>query len=105
MTTPENTTVLDNPTEARFEVRVDGVVAGFAEYQRSPSTLVLTHTEVDDAYEGMGLAGQLAATAFASARDAGVAVLPTCEYMAEYVARNPELLDLVPEARRAEFGL
>ena len=105
MTTPTNTTVQDNPDESRFEVHVDGELAGFADYQLSSTSLLLTHTEVDDAYEGMGLAGQLAANAFAYAADAGLAVLPRCQYMASYVKRHPELLRLVPEARRAEFGL
>lgn len=97
--------VSDNPQENRFEVHVDGELAGYAEYTRSSSSLLLTHTVVEDAYEGEGLAGKLAKFAFASARDAGLAVLPRCPYMAKYVAKHPELLDLVPEDRRGEFGL
>ena len=105
MTVPANVSVQDNPAESRFEVHVDDELAGFADYQRSSTSLLLTHTEVDDAYEGQGLAGQLAATVFAYAADAGLAVLPRCPYMASYVKRHPELLDLVPEDRREEFGL
>lgn len=105
MSIPERVTVHDNPAEGRFEVHVDGELAGYAEYERSTSTLVLTHTVVEDAYEGRGLAGQLAASAFAEASDAGLRVLPRCPYMAKYVAEHPALLDLVPEDRRAEFGL
>lgn len=98
-------TVQDNPPAHRYEVHVDGELAGFAEYERSTRSLLLTHTVVDDAFEGQGLAGQLAATVFAQARESGLAVLPRCPYMAKYVAKHPELIDLVPEARRAEFGL
>lgn len=97
--------VQDNPTAGRFEVHVDGELAGFADYERSTRSLLLTHTEVDEAFGGRGLAGELAATAFAQARDQGLAVLPRCAYMARYVGKHPELLDLVPQDRRAELGL
>lgn len=98
-------TVSDNPTESRFEVHADGALAGFAEYVRSGSKLTLTHTEVDDAFAGQGLAKALAAGVLGCAREEGLAVLPKCPFVARYVQRNPEWVDLVPEDRRAEFGL
>ena len=45
------TTVADNPTAHRFEITVDGTVAGFAAYQRDGSTVSFTHTEIDPSFE------------------------------------------------------
>lgn len=98
-------TMSDNPTESRFEIHQGEALAGFAQYVRSGSRLTLTHTEVDDAFAGQGLAKALAAGVLAQAREEGLAVLPKCPFMAKYIRRNPEWVDLVPEDRRTEFGL
>jgi predicted GNAT family acetyltransferase len=98
-------TVRDNPDQDRYEVYDDDAFAGYAEYQRTDDTLTLTHTVVEDEFEGRGLAGQLAKAALGEARQSGRAVLPTCPYMASYIGKHREWLDLVPEDRRAAFGL
>lgn len=85
----------DRPDEARFEISVDGRLAGFAEYERRPGRMVLTHTEVDDAYTGRGLAGRLARHALDAARAEGVRVNPQCSYIADYIRKHPEYADLV----------
>lgn len=103
---PATATVTDHREQSRFEIHVDGKLAGFADYRRREDTVVFTHTEVDDAYEGEGVGSQLARAALDSARDAGLAVDPACPFIAEYIKRHPEdYLDLVPERRRAAHGL
>ena len=52
-------TVVNNPERSRYEVRVDGDVAGFARYVRHPSHLDFVHTEIGSRFEGRGLAGRL----------------------------------------------
>lgn len=98
-------TVRDNRDRNRYEVYDDDAFAGYAEYERTDDCLTLTHTVVDDAFEGRGLAAQLARAALGEARQSGRAVLPRCEYMASYIDRHREWLDLVPEDRRGSFGL
>jgi len=97
--------VSDNPTESRFEVFDDDALAGYAEYGVADGAMTITHTVVDDAFEGRGLAKELTETALAHARARGLSVLPQCPFVSEYIERNPEWLDLVPEDRRSEFGL
>lgn len=63
--------VTDHPDRDRFEVTVDGEPAGFAAYERRPGRLVLTHTEVDSAYQGRGVAGRLASGALDAVRERG----------------------------------
>jgi predicted GNAT family acetyltransferase len=97
--------VVDDPEASRFEVLVDGEVAGFAEYRRTASWVAFTHTVVDPAFEGRGLGSVLARGALDATREAGAPVLPYCPFIRGYIQRHPAYLDLVPADRRAEFEL
>ena len=97
--------VVDNPEAGRFEVFVDGEVAGFAEYRRTESSVAFTHTVIEPAYEGRGLGSVLARGALDATREAGSPVLPFCPFIRGYIQRHPAYLDLVPGDRRAEFAL
>jgi predicted GNAT family acetyltransferase len=97
--------VVDNREGSRFEIRLDGVLAGYAEYRRSPSTLSLTHTVGVDRWVGHGVGSALARAALAAARREGLSVLPFCPFIRSYLARHEEYLDLVPADQRDRFEL
>lgn len=97
--------VVDNVDASRFEVRVGGEVAGYAEYRETPGTLAFTHTVVTSRYEGQGVGSALARGALDAARSRGVTVLPYCPFIRSWIAKHPDYLALVPAARRAEFDL
>lgn len=97
--------VTDNTAAGRWEVTVDGQVAGYLTYELQPATVTLTHTVVDPAYEGQGLASRLARAALDDARDRHLAVLPVCSYVRSWIGKHPEAVDLVPVEARAQFGL
>jgi predicted GNAT family acetyltransferase len=99
------TEVRDHPDQSRYEVLVDGAVAGYAEYRRTSDRITINHTEVDDAYEGQGLGSLLVRHMLDAARDAGLAVLPSCPFTANWMKRHSEYVDLVPEGARAAYGL
>lgn len=100
------TTVRDNPQEQRYEVYVNEQLAGFTAYRLGPGKIAFTHTEIDDAFTGQGLAGRLVAHELRDARRRGLSVLPFCPYVRKVIARNlQEHLDLVPAKDRARFGL
>ena len=99
------TTVQHRPDQHRFEVAVDGRVAGFADYESRHGTITFTHTEVDDAHEGQGLGTELARAALDSARESGLSVLPRCPFIADWIKRHPDYVSLVPEDRRPAYGL
>lgn len=101
-----STEVTNNEEETRFELILDGEVAGFADYRQAPRELrSFLKTEVDPAYRGQGIGGQLIKAALDSTRDSGLGVLPYCPAFQSYIAKNPEYLDLVPQDRRSEFEL
>jgi uncharacterized protein len=96
MTDEPQVTVADNPDESRFEVSVDGALAGFAAYEKHAGAVVFVHTEVFEEYEGRGLAGQLAKAALGAVRDAGDEIVPLCPYIRSYVRKHaPEYDDLL----------
>jgi uncharacterized protein len=96
--------VTDNTAEGRFEV-VLGDDTAFAEYRLQPGQIVLPQTGVPLAFEGRGVASALARHAFGYARDKGLKVVPTCEFMAGWVKKHPEAQDLVDESQRTRLGL
>jgi predicted GNAT family acetyltransferase len=95
----------DAPERKRFEVTVDGELAGFLVYRTKQGLLALIHTEVEDRFEGHGLGGRLARFALDQAREQGLAVLPFCPFVNDWIKRHREYVDLVPEAYRASFDL
>jgi predicted GNAT family acetyltransferase len=87
--------VVDAPEQSRFELLVDGQVAGFADYRLLPTKIVIMHTEVQPEHSGKGLAGRLVKYALEESRDAGLRVVPLCPYVISYIERHPEYSDLV----------
>lgn len=98
-------TVVDDPVAGRFEIRVDGVVAGYAEYRAEGSALALTHTVVESAYEGQGIGSALAKEVLDTVRERGMQVLPYCPFIRGWIAKHPDYVELVPAAERARFDL
>lgn len=97
--------VVDNPAAGRFEVYVGDDLAGFAEYQPAQGSLAFTHTVIQPAFEGQGIGSALARGALDGARERGLSVLPVCPFVRGWIAKHPDYVDLVPAARREEFGL
>lgn len=88
-------TVDDNPDRSRFEVTVDGVLAGFAAYEIDSGAVIFLHTEVFEEYAGQGLAGQLLKASLDMVREAGGKVVALCPYVRAYLERHaPEYDDL-----------
>lgn len=101
-------TVVNNPGASRYEITVDGELAGFADYEIRPDTpqiVAFVHTETDAKFAGQGLAKVLATEALDDVRSKGQSVLPFCPYIAGFIKKNPAYTDLVPEAKREQFGL
>ncbi|WP_434442516.1 GNAT family N-acetyltransferase [Lentzea sp. E54] len=82
--------VTNNEAESRYEIHVDGALAGFLDYRTIGDVVALVHTEVDEAYAGQGLGAQLAKFALDDARAREVKVSPLCPFVAKYIDKHPE---------------
>jgi predicted GNAT family acetyltransferase len=87
--------VVDNPARGRYEALIGNDLAGFAAYERHGDVVVFTHTRIEPAFEGRGVGGRLAAGALDDVRARGLAIVPRCPFIAEYVRRHPAYADLV----------
>ncbi|MFD0691174.1 GNAT family N-acetyltransferase [Actinomadura fibrosa] len=90
-----STEITDNAEQNRYEIRLDGELAGFVEYTAQPDRLVFTHTEVDSAFEGKGVGSSLARGALDDVRAKGLSVVPRCPFIAKWIEKHPDYKDLV----------
>ena len=82
--------VSNNVADRRWVARLDGEMAGYAEYGASPSRVVFTHTVVEPQYEGRGIASALAKAALDAAVAAGQRIVPYCPFISAYLRRHHE---------------
>lgn len=99
------TIVQDNPTDSRFEITVEGELAGYVDYRLDGQEYALPHTRVLPPFEGRGIGGQLVTGALAEIASRGGTVLPYCPFVPKVIRDNPEYLKLVPTDQREMFGL
>jgi predicted GNAT family acetyltransferase len=94
-----DTAVTHNDTASRFELTLDGKTA-ILTYKLKPGQIVFTHTEVPKELEGGGVGGKLARAGLEFARERGLQAVPLCPFIAAYIKRHQEYLDLVPFEHR-----
>ncbi|EKF25918.1 putative acetyltransferase [Mycolicibacterium hassiacum DSM 44199] len=82
----------------RFTISVDGQLAGFTEIVDRDGQRVFPHTEVDEAFQGRGLATILIGEALQQTRSAGLRVVPVCSMVAGYIDKHPEFADIADPA-------
>ena len=85
------------PQQGRFQTLIDGH-RGVCDYRLAGAVMHMTHTEVDPALEGHGVAAALVKAALAHAAAAGWKVNPLCSYVRAYMRRHPETLALQAES-------
>ncbi len=87
--------IRDNKTEHRFELEVEDGVA-FVTYRTMPGgALYLLHTETPAALRGRGIATRLARGVLETIRARGQKIRVGCEFLIEFMRRNPEFNDLL----------
>lgn len=97
--------IRDNRELRRVEaLNQDGEVAGFAEYQieMDGSTFDFTHTEVDERFQGEGVATELAAGVAEFARAEDVKIIPSCSFIRSWMQEHEESHDLLADEASLE---
>lgn len=89
--------VREAPERHRYEALAGEVVAGFVDYRDAGDGRTLRHTEVFDAFEGQGVGSTLARAVLEDARATGRTVRPVCPFIAGWLTRHPEYLDVVTD--------
>lgn len=87
--------VTDNPDQHRYEARVDGILAGWVDYQLTTELVVITHTEVDPAFEGQGVGSALARAALDGVRDQNRKALVVCPFITGWIGHHTEYGDVL----------
>ncbi|MEY2436863.1 MAG: uncharacterized protein QOH64_1448 [Acidimicrobiaceae bacterium] len=90
--------VRHNAEASRYELYVDGELAGIAEYTITGDRIVFPHTEIDPSRRGQGLGAELVRGALDDVKPTGRAVVPRCWYVAEFIDANPEYQPLLKTA-------
>jgi predicted GNAT family acetyltransferase len=90
--------VRHNAEASRYELYVDGELAGIAEYTITGDRIVFPHTEIDPSRRGQGLGAELVRGALDDVKPTGRAVVPRCWYVAEFINANPEYQPLLKTA-------
>ncbi|HMT04545.1 MAG: N-acetyltransferase [Solirubrobacterales bacterium] len=81
--------VRDEPVASRYEISVDGELAGFADYRLDNDTITFPHTEIDPSREGQGLGGRLVGFAVTDARSRGLTIIPVCPFVKSWIEKHP----------------
>ena len=87
---PAPAPVVDNRKASRFELTVDGQTA-VLQYERTPTSLVLVHTEVPPALRARHLGDALVRAALNHAHAERLRVVAICPFVRAYLRRHPEL--------------
>jgi predicted GNAT family acetyltransferase len=87
--------VRDNPARSRYEIAVSGQLAGFTQYVPRGELVDFVHTEIDEQYEGHGLASELIRQALDDARRRGWRIAASCPFVAKFIAEHRDYQDLV----------
>lgn len=95
--TAHNQQITNNTAESRFEITVDGKLAGFADYQDKGNVRDFNHTEVFEEFQGQGLSKPLIKFSLDHARDNDLQIIPTCSAYEKFLQKNEEYQDLVAE--------
>jgi uncharacterized protein len=78
----------------KFTIAVDGQHVGVTAFKDRGNQRVFTHTEVDDAFEGRGLATILVTDALGQTRVDGLRVVAVCPMVAAFLDKHHEFDDI-----------
>jgi uncharacterized protein len=84
--------------DGKYTIAVDGQTVGLAAVADRGNQRVFYHTEVDDQFEGRGLASILVAEALEATRTEGKRVVAVCPMVAAFIKKHSEFGDITDPA-------
>ena len=89
----EKLEVVHNQAENRFEIQLDGQLAKL-DYMETGDSIVMTHVGVPIEFRGHGIAAIITKAGLDYAKSKSLRVIPMCSYVAAYLRRNPQYIEL-----------
>ena len=101
---PSDVELRDNLDQSRFELWISDSTAtptmvGITDYVSHDGTVAIPHTEIDPSRGGRGYGSTMVRSTLDILRERGLQVIPQCPFVADFIDRNPEYLDLVANGR------
>ncbi len=93
-------THINEQGRGHFAAKENEEEAGSIHYTLAGNNMIISHTEVADAWEGKGVGKELVAAAVAFARTAGWQIIPLCTFAKAVLSRNTQWQDVVAPAHR-----
>ena len=90
MTRTNDKSVSDNRSLSRYEIEVNGELAGFSVYQRRGDLLIFTETVIDPSFRGRGIGTRLVSAALADAERRELRVMPRCSFIQDFLRLQPD---------------
>ena len=81
---------INNKTENRFELHIDGKIAVINYILTDEGTMCLVHTEVPESLEGKGYGKTIVEKALAYIKHHHYSLAPLCRFVSSYVTKHPE---------------
>jgi uncharacterized protein len=88
------TDIVNNKTDHRFELVVDGHLAA-AYYKLDGNIITFVHTEVPPELGGRGVGSKLVQGALDQVRAAGMKVIAECPFVKGWIGKHAEYQDLL----------
>jgi uncharacterized protein len=88
------TNLVNNQTQHRFELEVDGHVAK-SFYKLDDGVITFVHTEVPSELAGRGIGSKLVQDALDEVRAERLKVVPQCPFVKAWIGKHPEYKDLL----------
>jgi len=88
------TEIVNNRTERRYELVVDGHIAA-SYYELAGPVITFVHTEVPPELGGRGIGSKLIAGALDQVRAEGLKVITQCPFVKAFIAKNAAYQDLL----------
>ena len=87
----ESFSLTRNDAQNRYEIHVDGRLAGVSVFHASGREVAFQHTDIRAEFEGEGMAAKLAEYALSDVAGRDKTAVPHCPYIAAYLRRHPEM--------------
>jgi uncharacterized protein len=88
--------LIEDGSKGRFAAMDNGTEAGHITYSKAgDTTLILDHTEVNDAYRGKGIGKIIVMHIVEVARKEGLRILPLCPFAKAVFDRTEEIRDVL----------